>query len=81
MPRGLLVDDVWGPGQGDFRQGTMSSPASLAFEIARGEIISRARHASVVRRFGGPLRDVTAVSHETHWAYGPLHLPAPSCPR
>jgi len=75
IDEGLLVEDVLGLGQGNVISGAFSNPLSLAFKIAKGEIVGRVKDVSIAGNIYDLLKNVAAVSRETEWVYNNFNLP------
>jgi PmbA protein len=75
MEEGLLVEDVLGLGQGNIISGAFSNPLSLAFKIEKGKTVGRVKNASIAGNVYDLLKNVAAVSQETHWVYNAMSLP------
>jgi PmbA protein len=55
--------------------GAFSNPLALAFKIEKGEIVGRVKNASIAGNVYDLLKDVAAISCETHWVYSNFNLP------
>lgn len=75
MDYGLLVDDVLGLGQGNTISGAFSNTVGLAYVVEGGEIIGRVKDVSIAGNIYQDLREVAAISHESHWLYGHISMP------
>lgn len=75
IKQGILVENVLGLGQGNIISGAFSNPLALAFKIENGEIVGRVKDLSIAGNIYELLKDVAAVSQETHWVYSTFHAP------
>ncbi|MHB0859045.1 MAG: TldD/PmbA family protein [Anaerolineae bacterium] len=72
---GLLVDDVLGIGQGNALSGAFSHALGLAYLIRDGEIVGRVKNVSIAGNVYEDLRRVEALSRESYWVQGSMHMP------
>jgi PmbA protein len=75
IDEGILVEDLLGIGQGNIISGAFSNPLALAFKIEKGEIVGRVKDMSIAGNIYDLLKDVGAVSRETHWIYSTFYAP------
>jgi PmbA protein len=75
IDEGILVEDLLGLGQGNTISGAFSNPLALAFKIEHGEIVGRVKDLSIAGNIYDLLKDVAAVSCETHWVYSTFSAP------
>lgn len=75
VERGLLVNHVLGLGQGNPMSGAFSNTLGLAYVIEGGEIVGRVKDVSIAGNIYEDLREVAALSQESHWVYGQIRLP------
>jgi PmbA protein len=75
IDHGLLVERVLGLGQGNAISGAFSNTVGLAYAIEGGEIVGRVKDVSIAGNIYDVLKDVAAISQETHWVYGRYRMP------
>jgi PmbA protein len=75
MRHGLLVEFALGLGQGNTISGAFSNTLGLAYVVERGEIVGRVKDVSIAGNIYEHLREVAAVSQESHWVYGQIKMP------
>lgn len=75
MRYGLLVEYALGLGQGNTISGAFSHTLGLAYAVEGGEIVGRVKDVSIAGNIYEHLREVAAVSQESHWVYGQIKMP------
>lgn len=75
MENGIIVEDLLGIGQGNTISGAFSNPLALAFKVEKGEIVGRVKDLSIAGNIYDLLKNVSAVSKETHWVYSTVCAP------
>lgn len=75
ISRGLLVENVLGLGQGNAMSGAFSNTLGLAYAIEGGEIVGRVKDVSIAGNIYQDLREIAALSRESHWVYGHYRMP------
>lgn len=75
IKHGLLVEFALGLGQGNTISGAFSNTLGLAYVVERGEIVGRVKDVSIAGNVYEHLREVAAISQESHWVYGQIKMP------
>jgi PmbA protein len=75
MKEGLIADALIGAGQGNTMGGEFSGNVVRGYRVENGAVIGRVKDTMISGNAYEALRRVRAISRETRWLGGSLHLP------